>query len=997
MTENKLITKKLHKSVYIIIIIIASAVCLSLYTSVKVRGIFIENSKKLLSDNTFLLKQTVEQFYAQTIDNVSANFHLFRSNIYSNGSFSVKHDDTVKLTVTDQKTNDVSEIDLPLMYYNNETVLNNFSLVDNIVRLVQIEGLATTVFQVIDDGLLRLTTNVMTKENKRAVGTYIPGKSQVYKTVMNGEVYTGRAYVVNQWYWTVYEPIIVDGEVIGVLYMGIKESELLKVLKKTFDSVRVSKNGYAFILDGEANLIIHPFNEGQNVYNFVSDDNVRVFEGLTKGDEGWLEYMYPKPDGSKGTHLKITRYMMVDELGWSIGVGAYLDEFYEEFVHYEIIYGIFFILLLTIAGSFIAINFFNTNRKLIKSSRELKKLAVDAEDANVAKSVFLANMSHEIRTPLNSIIGFSELLSSASLPLKEKEYAGTITKSAKSLLDIINDILDISKIESGTVNLTEELFSLRSLMDSVVKMFSMKAENKNIRFVFLYSTDIPAQVYGDSVRIQQLLVNLIGNAIKFTPEGGEVVFSVLTAFSREETVGITFEVKDSGIGIAKDSLRDIFNPFSQADYGINRQYGGTGLGLAICEKLTSMMGSEIEVESEVGKGSTFRFALELKRDFGEHVDDDQPDSFRELKFAVCKKNAFGDVAREMVIDYLKRLGRTVSYPVPKDIVPDMIFCFDPKELSKIYNRRNEKYPDAKIVFMGDVSALKNPEQTDYSLDHPVYSSKIYNTVVHACKMDDLVEINTIPENIFKGLVLVAEDNLTNQILMKVILEQLGLNVDFVETGQEVLDYCRKNTPDLILMDINMPLMDGLTAYRILKEQRLSVNKPYIPVVALTANAVKGDKDVYLSAGMDDYLSKPLDKKELIRILHRFINNRSYIPSTNINQKLRLNTDSEKYDKKKSVEMIGINESDYDVILSNLFMTVESDLKILEDAVKKKDAEKILSVIHYMKGAAVNLHLYPVAKLLEKYALKAKRGDTEGYDTDRIREKYKQIEKEIYTK
>lgn len=759
-------TNKLNRVIYLVIFIITAAVCLSVYTSFKVRGLFIENSKKLLTNNIFLLKQTVDQFYSQTLDNVSANFLLFHENIYNNGSFAIKQDETVRQKALNQITGREKEIDLPLMYYNNEPVLQNFALVDHIVNRVKIEGLTTTIFQVIDDGILRITTNVKTLKDERAIGTYIPSDSPVYKTVMAKNIYRGRAYVVNQWYWTVYEPIIVNGEVIGVLYMGIKESVLLKVLKKTFEAVKVGQVGYAFLLDSKGSLIIHPFNEGEKVDGFISEDGVDIFKELTKRKQGWLEYMYPKPNKS-GSYKKLTRFMAVDELGWVVGAGVYEDELYEDFINYEIIYAIFVILLLTVVGSFITINFFNINRKLIANSKELKKLAMDAENANMAKSVFLANMSHEIRTPLNSIIGFSEILSDASLPPKEKEYAETITKSANSLLTIINDILDISKIESGTVDIIEEAFNIRTLIDTVVKMFSMRAKENRIRFVFLYNTDIPVQVYGDPARLQQVLVNLLGNAIKFTPAHGEVTLSVFPQNSRAERVNIAFEIKDTGIGISEDALQDIFRPFSQADSGINRQYGGTGLGLTICEKLLGMMNSKITVESLVGKGTTFRFSLEMK----------------------C--------------------------------VPENEFV----QTFRIHNR---------------------------------------------------TEIKTVPENIYKGLVLVAEDNRTNQMLMKIILEKLGLNVDFVKNGQEVLDYCLTKTPDLILMDINMPIMDGMTSYTRLKEFRYQQGKSYIPVVALTANAIKGDQEKYLSAGMDDYLSKPLEKKELIRVLNRFITDKAKV-------------------------------------------------------------------------------------------------------------------------
>lgn len=986
--------KQLIYLIIFIFLVVGVTSTLSVYTSYKVRGFFIDNSKKLLENTIFLLKESVDQFYKQTLDNVSANFNLFHSEIYNKGSFSMDRSKTIKQAATNQITNIKKEVDLNIMMYDGKPVLNNFKLVDSIVDRVRVEGVATTIFQVIDNGILRITTNVKKLNGDRAVGTFIPSDSIVYRTVMSGNKYSGRAYVVNQWYWTVYEPIFSDGEIIGVLYMGIQESVLLNALRRTFDSVTIGLSGYPFLMDADGHLIIHPFSENSSLKDVATSDGKVLYDIMISQRSGWVEYKYPKPNDIATEYVKLTRFMTVDSLGWVVGAGVYEDEFYTDFAHYEIFYIIVLMIVITVTGSIVAFNIFKTNRKLVNQSIKLQQLALDAENANIAKSAFLANMSHEIRTPLNSILGFSDLLKASELNPKEKEFAETISQGASTLLSIINDILDISKIESGKLDLIDEEFDLQHVLDNIIKMISVRAKQKDIKFFYFYDTDIPSEIIGDSVRLQQVLMNLLSNAVKFTDANGEINLTVHLLYKGTEHETLKFNVSDTGIGIPQDAIDQIFDPFNQADAGISRKYGGTGLGLTICSKLVEMMGSKVKVASVAGKGTTFSFTLPLKKvDYEfDHVVE-KP--FKDRHFCIAGNMSAYDNIKRMVVSYLRSFG-DVDFVKNTDGRCDMVFCFSSEEVKDHYTNIDEKLTGVPVAYVGDDSHLTpdTMSKVDYLIDHPIYLSKVYNAIIQACGINEIGGHELSADTVFRGDVLVAEDNHTNQLLIKILLEKYKLKADFVDNGQQTLDYCRTKRPDLILMDINMPVMDGVTAYFEIKKFCASEKVPMIPVVALTANAVKGDREKYLETGMNDYLSKPIDNAELLRVLSAYLKKESGEDKVRQPAEKVAEQYSEKYDKQKSLAKVGIKEQDYDMIIDQLFKSLDDDLRRLEKAILDEDINSIYSIIHYLKGAASNLQLTPVAKLLEKYNDKAKTGVVKGYDTEKIRALFEEIRKQI---
>lgn len=297
-------------------------------TSYYVKKALVDEARSGMDKVTKLVETNVKQFYSQTLDLVAANFATFRDHIYSKGNFSLSPDETENFNAVNQVSKEADSITIPAMIYNGRKAANDFELVDKIVNEVKIKGLTATIFQKIPGGLLRITTNVMKTDGKRAVGTYIPVDSAVYKTVMKGETYKGRAFVVNQWYWTVYEPIVIDGKTEGVLYMGIEEAELIKTLKQSMTDIKIGRTGYPFIFDSKGTMIIHPTLTGKNVIDGVDADGIKIFDQMVRDKDGWINYRFKKPDSNE-IAPKITRFLTVSGLDWIIAAGSYEDEFYD--------------------------------------------------------------------------------------------------------------------------------------------------------------------------------------------------------------------------------------------------------------------------------------------------------------------------------------------------------------------------------------------------------------------------------------------------------------------------------------------------------------------------------------------------------------------------------------------------------------------------------------------------------------------------------------------
>ena len=629
-------------------------------------------------------------------------------------------------------------------------------------------------------------------------------------------------------------------------------------------------------------------------------------------------------------------------------------------------------------GYFLIKQILRKNDELELITKRAKESEEEALIANQTKSQFLANMSHEIRTPLNAIIGFSDILSTSSLADKDREKASIISKSAKALLNIINDILDISKIESGKFEISKNGFDLRELLEQIVQLYTVSAMQKNIRLFYTMDENIPIHLVSDETKLKQVISNILSNAIKFTPQNGKVFFDIKLLNIKNHRAKIKFSIKDEGIGISLENQKRIFEPFSQADGSISRKFGGTGLGLAICLNIVKLLGSEIKLESVENKGSTFFFELDFEIQDIETIDN----SKFEYDFAICSKIEDPENIKEHLINTIKHFGRVhEGQDIEKCEKIDLIFCFgDPELYEKLSNRK--KHFKCKAVYVGNIDKINNNNimkpLMNYFLDVPILGSKISNIIKELKSNEESYEIieEENIDKIYKGNVLVAEDNSNNQLLIKLILEKFGLNVTITQNGQIALDEYKKNNYDLVLMDINMPIMDGLTALKHIREYELTTNT-YTPVVALTANTLKGDKEKFIQSGMDYYLSKPIQNDELIDILELCLNkeNNLLVPINKINTEL-------------ISQRLGISENIAQAISKRFLENIHKELAEFEIVVENADKKEISQKAHYLKNSCLNVCLDDISALLQELE------NNENLNLLDMQEKFQKIKKLI---
>ena len=626
---------------------------------------------------------------------------------------------------------------------------------------------------------------------------------------------------------------------------------------------------------------------------------------------------------------------------------------------------------------------------LKRTEEALQKARQEADNANRAKSDFLANMSHEIRTPMNAIIGMAYLLNQTKLTSKQQDYLSKVNASAKSLLGIINDILDFSKIEAGKLEMESVVFKLDEVLEGVTNLVSLPSHEKGLELFLKTDSDVPARLTGDPLRLGQVLTNLVNNAIKFT-ERGEVVLAIGLLEKNQNRIKLKFSVSDTGIGMTEEKISRLFQPFSQADTSTTRKYGGTGLGLTICKRIVEMMGGEIWVESEAGNGSKFSFTADFRPTEQVHEKPLVPSpDMHGMSVLVVDDNA---TSRNI----LKRMLEAMSFEVslaasgdegltelenadsrqPFDLVI-MDWQMPGMDGIEASIRIKESLPLTNIPKIIMVTAYSLEEVMDRTkqielegfLIKPLSASVLYNTIMHAFnrKSPEYSRQSVKDDKMVKKLksirgawILLVEDNEINQQVAREILERAGFPVSIASNGEEAIRAVKERNYEAVLMDIQIPEMDG---YQVTNEIRKDMRFRKLPIIAMTAHAMTGDRERCLKEGMNDYLSKPIDPEKLFSTLIKWISpGERAIPDH-----LVLGTDKKSIESegpplsdrpgisaKSCLTKLGGNQNLYRKLLTEFRYNHSDAASDIQIALDKDDLDTAIRLAHTVKGVAGNI-------------------------------------------